>query len=80
MAHRRVTVASKVSADVAEAVRATAEDHGEMVSDLIREYVEAVAGGRRWHLVDANDELVGWAFVLGDGSVSREGGVEKRGR
>ena len=34
------------------------------VSELLREYVDAVAAGRRWQLVDDDDALVGYAFLV----------------
>ena len=59
---RTTTLATKVPVDVADAVRALCDDYDMTVSDLLREYVEAVAEGRRWQLVDDDDELVGWVF------------------
>jgi hypothetical protein len=53
----------KVRADVAAAFRAVSERHGESVSDMLREYVEAVATGQRWQIVD-EDDLLGYAFLL----------------
>jgi hypothetical protein len=63
---RTTTLAVKVPIDVAAAVRTVAERCDETVSDLLRVYVVAIAAGRRWQLVDEEDELVGYAFRLTD--------------
>jgi hypothetical protein len=34
------------------------------VSELLREYVDAIAAGQRWQFVDADEELIGYAFLL----------------
>lgn len=58
------TLAVKVDAEVADAVKAEAEGVDQTVSDLLRQYVEAIALGERWQLVDNDDELIGWTFLL----------------
>jgi hypothetical protein len=54
----------KVRADVAAGFRAVSERLDESVSDTLREYVEAVAAGSRWQIVDDEDNLLGYAFLL----------------
>ena len=61
-----VVLSVKVPPVVAERVRAAAANLDQSVSSLLREYVDAVAAGRRWQLVDESDELMGYALLLPD--------------
>jgi hypothetical protein len=54
----------KVRPDTAAAFRAVSERLDESVSDTLREYVEAVAAGKRWQIVNDEDDLLGYAFLL----------------
>lgn len=57
---------------LADQVRTVVARYDQSVSGLLREYVEAVAAGRRLQLVDDDDELRGYLFTLDghDDSVS----------
>jgi len=55
------TLSVKVDVKTAATVQEHAKYEGRTVSDLLREYVEAVATHRRWQLVDAADDLIGYA-------------------
>ena len=57
------TLSVKVSVEVAAEVQRLAKYLEMTVSELLREYVDAVPAGLRWQLVD-DDALVGYAFLV----------------
>jgi hypothetical protein len=61
-----VVVSTKVSAATAAGLQSKAQSLGQTVSELLREYCDAVAAGQRWQLCDEDDELIGYAFRLED--------------
>ena len=71
-AHRRPAsaLASVVSLDVqvstatAAAVEKVADRLGETVAELLLEYVEAIADGRRLQLLNDDEDLIGYSFLF----------------
>jgi len=57
------TLAVKVNAELADAVREIVESYGATVSDLLRPFVEAVALDRRWPIVEG-DRVIGYVYLL----------------
>jgi predicted transcriptional regulator len=58
------TLSVKVDIETAAKVQELAKWLDQTVSELLREYVDAIAARQRWQFVDADEELIGYAFLL----------------